>query len=277
MPIEAGSQKTKVKVIAPDEGSGKDYAEALQKDLLEDFSLEKILANISARVIRGEIASGEDRDKVVFDLAEALFKAIESGFTILTIACNTLSLECFIGPAKEMLLQRLDQAHDELPKYELILTIGEIGKYVKEAEALDKKVLILGTKPLSKILANGEGDEKKSALPTLANNNEIDGEEDHYLDLVQEIIWRIKAKQGSDTRSAPQYEKPLNDPGALDEKLFELFNLLSRLRPNAIVMGCTELPEAFKMMKQLGHDLGEDLSLVDPAHLVAKAINDFAR
>ena len=89
------------------------------------------------------------------------------------------------------------------------------------------------------------------------------------LNLVQEIIWRIKAFQGSDTSTAPNYSTPLNNKEYLNQKIEQLFNRLNELKIKEVILGCTELPEAFDIMAAR-HKL--TFTTINPADLVAKQI-----
>ncbi len=237
-------------VIAPDVGSGKAFFLNLQQTI-SDRSLGISFAEIAPRVVGGELT--KESEKVAQDLARAIDYAVESGAKKVTIACNTLSLPIFVDQALEFVKAR--------PLPEMVLTIQEIAGYL--AENPDKNIVILGTKPLSKILAQ----ETTQHYPTLANS---EGATDSDLDLVQEIIWRVKADQGSDVSSAPKFNEPFNKDVLLD-KLKQLNERLIALGIQEVIMGCTELPDAFQLLKE---NMNEALpyNLIDPAKLVGLAL-----
>ncbi len=247
------TDENKVVIIAPDHGSGITFS-----DLLEKLGVKARQADyiISPRV-EGE---GITPNVLVVanDLAKAILAEITKGVDIITIACNTLSLPIFTNLVLELIEEKIE---DSLPSFELILTIPQIKEYVQNNN--NKKIIVLGTLPLSKILAQTEN------VPTPANYEEKENLE--LLRLVQEIIWRVKAVQGSDTSTAPIYKEAINDENVLRKKLEELNNLLETLDVEEVIMSCTELPDAFQILTDcLGTNT--NYKLIDPATLVASAI-----
>lgn len=250
-------EKPKVKVISPDEKPGKDFVGILSNLGINTSNKDK---SIPPRVDRLEITS--DIFQVAEALAASILEEIESGLNILTIACNTLSLPIFVDQALRIINDKIDKSEQS---FKLVLTIPEIKFYIEDNP--DKKIIVLGTIPLSKILA----DKTQGPLPTAVN---FEGHRhDILLSLVQEIIWRIKARQGSNVSTAPIYEERLDDEHALIQKLRKLNELLTTMGIDDVIMGCTELPEAFKIMSQIP-EIEINYTLIDPATLVAKKIKD---
>jgi glutamate racemase len=241
-------------VIAPDLLSGVDFFQKLKTSGVQDVSQTDY--SISPRVEGEQITS--EILKVAEQLAQAVMDEIGRGVDIITIACNTLSLPVFTDLVLKIINDRIEGSEKG---FQLILTIPQIKEYLEKNN--NKKIIVLGTIPLSKILAETQG------FPTPSN---INGEKNlPLLRLVQEIIWRVKMMQGSDTTTAPIYEEPLDDLEALKKKLELLNSLLSDLGIEEVIMGCTELPHAFSMLKELS-DKELKYTLIDPAHLVADKI-----
>jgi aspartate/glutamate racemase len=251
----------KIEVISPDFGSGVDFLKTLRRS-----GLKKVCHNVVSippRVEQGKLT--KNVKGVVKALARAMIDiGANTDAKFLTISCNTLSLSVFVDEAFEMFGKFFKNDN----KINLILTVDEIRKYLKNNK--NKKVFILGTKPLSQMLS----DDKKYNFPTLSN---MEGSTEKDLDLVQEIIWRVKADQGSDVDKNLDYKVSLNDKeanlreikksGVLLKKLFIL------LKIEEVIMGCTELPTAFNIMnEEIFGDGCLKLKLVDPAMLVSEAI-----
>lgn len=238
---------TTVAVIAPDLGSGEDFtkvARACRPDV--DWQLKKV--DISPRVEGNQLTS--QPEKVSIDLAEALEQASVGGTDFVTIACNTLSLPIFVKPALKMI------SNQDL---KLILTVQEIKKFQFD----HKHSVLIGTTPLTSYLAKTAGNKYKTLFA-------FTDQADHWQDMVQEIIWRVKAWQGSDISTADKYLPGLDS----DENFEYLISLVKKLDErlcllpvSEIILACTELPVAFGLISG-----ALKYSLVDPAELVASRI-----
>jgi len=249
--------------LNPDQGSGNDFMTALKNAGLP--TVTGIEATISPRVVNGELTPRHTEiSKQLYDyfkkIAEEFKPRFNDDVLFLTISCNTLSLQVFVHEAFERLGEDIE---DFDTKVQAVLNIDSIVKHCEKSKDQVIKTVVLGTKPLQKILADTYPDK----VQTFAN---FKGATDNDLELVQEIIWRVKAIQGSDTSTAPKkYEGQLDDEKTLRKKVKELEEIIQQLGISEIVMGCTELPTAFL---QYG-DSSRTFNLVNPAELVAQEIN----
>jgi len=261
MPQESRSSQPKppdkIVILAPDKGSGEAFTISLKESIGHEHDVTTMNIEVSPRVIKGQLT--QNVEEVTRQLQEAILEAVDAGATDVSIACNTLSLDIFaqeaIARAKDILRVRGQEA----PHF--FLTLTEIKKYIKENQ--NKNIILLGTKPLSTILSS-----------------EIEGKtltEENDLDLVQEIIWRVKAADNSDVSTAPKYQVAFGDKNKnameLLQKVKKLNVLLKQLNIEEVIMACTELPTAFALLRE---STKENLAykLIDPAELVAQAIRE---
>ncbi len=257
---------TSVGILSPDQIPGQFFQASLSKHGTKSTDIP---TNISPRILENELTP--DTEKVAAELADALAGMITAGHTIITISCNTLSLGVFMKPA----IHRLETEHKlSLDGITFVFTINEIKSFVETMK--EKRVLVLGTSALSKILASENSLLiNPTALTTISNANYIsDTSKDAYLHLVQEIIWRVKARSNAVTNTAPVYATPLTDDLSYKEALLKLHAFLTELHVETVVMACTELPIAFADLQDLPEYNGQTYSLVDPAELVGKAISN---
>ena len=252
------SHKRTTTVLAPDKGSGIAFTTSLIESVGHKHNVTTMNIEVSPRVIEGQLT--QNVEEVTRQLQQAILEAVDAGATDITIACNTLSLTVFAQHARERATDILRRKGREVPHF--FLTITEIKKYIDENR--NKNIILLGTKPLSTILSS-----------------EIEGKtltEENDLDLVQEIIWRVKAADNSDVSTAPSYDVPLSNKNEnateLLKKVQQLNMLLMKLNIEEVIMACTELPTAFALLKQATN---EKLAykLIDPAELVAQAMREY--
>lgn len=233
-------------IIAPDIASANQFSDIIKKYKIDTKILH---VNVHPRVENNSLT--KNTNKVVHDLDIALAQAKNLHSDTITIACNTLSLPIFIDPAKKFLTK--DQKKFVIP------TIEVIEKYTN---LHDEDSIILGTKPLMEILSS----DNKIRTHTL---KDVEDSTEKDLNLVQEIIWRIKFFQKSDTSTAPNYSTPLKNKKYLNQKIDQLFNRLNELKIKEVILGCTELPEAFDIMATRNK---LTFTTINPADLVAKQI-----
>jgi glutamate racemase len=91
--------------------------------------------------------------------------------------------------------------------------------------------------------------------------------------VTQEIIWRTKAVYGSDYSTADTAMMAAGDmtsEAALKSKVKELVRLLGAQGETSVLLGCTELPQAFKTMSREEIDeIVPGFTFEDPAESVA--------
>jgi len=253
---------TTVIVLAPDLGSGYDfYEDLLANSTLPSHQIHFFKIDILARVVNDKLTTQilEINDQLL-----QVFKSLVASFTpsnkvIVTIACNTLSLPRFLQSSMEFLRN--------YPHIHLLTTLEAV-----QAVISTPKELFVGTKPLSYELNHVYPQIYTPINSPVFNSNE---ERLAMVDLVQEIIWRVKAQQHSLVDTAPQYQPDLQSEENLKELKLKTDLLLGKLSEkgvNDLILGCTELPSAFKILameKQI------HLNLINPVHLIAKEIADY--
>ena len=243
-----------VAIASPDEGAGEDF-----KNVLETKGVKATVFHrkVRPRVVgseSGENVINPDQENIARDLANIIEEAVREGHEITTISCNTLSIEHrFIDPVLKILEQRnLVRGRD----FTLITTLEAIKNKYRDVSEMP---VVLGTSVLARELPANE-------FKTLYSMKfpEIQG-------LVQEIIWRTKAVQGSDVSTAPSvYKGELASSDVLDQRVKLLVKSLKEAGINEVILGCTELPYAFKRFR----DNNSNISIVtrDPAEFVAEEI-----
>ena len=99
--------------------------------------------------------------------------------------------------------------------------------------------LFLGTYPLTQYLT-------RQKFNTL-----IKSKHDDLAKLVQQIIWHVKAIGGDDTSTSGISIDELLNPKIFDQRILQLGQSLQLLGHKTFIVGCTELPYAFKHLHRL--------------------------
>ncbi|MBD3279352.1 MAG: hypothetical protein GF390_01425 [Candidatus Pacebacteria bacterium] len=240
-----------VAVITPDLASGQDFVRSLNSYALAPtlfyYPFWPRVVNQKDKKNILNPAYKKIADKLAALIAEII---TEHHFKYITLACNTLSLVSFINPTLEKLkAQGFVSGQD----FQLVTTL-QLLRNMKQSTA----GLFLGTTVLTKRLS-------KKYFQTLYTLDKA-----KLAELVQEIIWRVKAIQGSDVSTAPQYSGELTDQAIFDQQLLLLAQELKKLKISTVILGCTELPFAFERLTQLNPKLM--FNLIDPADLVGQAL-----
>jgi hypothetical protein len=193
-------------------------------------------------------------------LAAGVERAIEQGHRVVTVACNTACLEDeFVDlTIKKLQAKGLYNGDD----YILVTPLRAVRQ--KYHEENKRAPIFLGTNPISERLP-------KEQFDTLHNTGRPEVQE-----LVQEIIWRVKATTGStiDLDKIPKYSAgPLTDKKILDMQLLKLEQALIDAKIDEVTLGCTELPIGFKRLRELNPNM--TIKTVDPAQIVAEKVRDY--
>lgn len=238
----------KVAVIAPDLGSALLFDQVLRQNNLKT---ELFSAKIAPRVEGTRLT---DNISYVVNDMRLVFQALaqDSGVSKITIACNTLSLPVFIDP----ILKEFPDLREKI-----ILSPSTI----KKAMLYDNQTIILGTKPfileIQKLSMGGD----KIAKTFYDYSREAESE----LNLVQEIIWRVKAIQGSDVSTCLSSYEQIFNTEILIERIGLLKKILDNIGVSRVILACTELPFAFELMKK---NFSDNFKIIDPADLIAQDI-----
>lgn len=244
--------KKEVAVIAPDSAAGEAFS-----GILSENGVKPTLYNfkISPRIVADENGSNiltPEPYQVAMDLAWGVEKIVrDTKQDLITISCNTLSLDKFILPMQGMLFARGIVAGKD---YHLYTTLNALANSIIKDNPQN---VFLGTNGIVKELSSGK-------FTTL-----LDFDCSDIQDLVQEIIWRVKAVTNADTSSAPEYAGNLASEEELDDKVRFLLEELDSKKINQVILGCTELPIAFDRAKKFGFD---HIKQIDPAMVVAEEI-----
>lgn len=244
----------KLAVITPDYESGRAFRRTLEKS---NVRTEAIIAKISPRVvsdIHGYNQFTPNSRKVSLDLATAIYDSIEKGLTLITIACNTLSLDLFVKPALEI-LSEIGIQHS----VDFMLTTTLKSLTINRCTMSSGAQLFTGTTPTCIEL-------EKFGFNTMFR-------EDMELQiLTQEVIWRTKAIFGMDYSTASTYISKIDDKESYEillNKYFERINAQENY--DEIILGCTELPIAVNEAQRLGMKI--EKVLINPAEVLANNIN----
>lgn len=236
-----------VAVIAPDQAAGDDFLKTLTQNNVDAVLFQR---ETPARVVNNELT--QNPQKVSEALSSHITETIEAGHRIITISCNTESLPHFIDEAHRLAAEK-GYAHNR--DYILITTLDALKEEYPNRE---ERPIFLGTTVISEKLSPEE-------FKTLSNSGYDVIQKD-----IQEIIWRVKATQGSAYSTAPYYEGALDDQDILDNKLIKLAHSLNEAKLKEVIMGCTELPIAFARLRKLVPDF--DIKTIDPAVAVANCV-----
>ena len=87
-------------------------------------------------------------------------------------------------------------------------------------------------------------------------------------DLVQEIIWRVKAVTSSDITTAPAEIRDISSREILKEKINILADELLQHNIKTVILACTELPIAIN--GYLDKSKKDIIEFIDPASLIAE-------
>lgn len=243
----------KLAVIIPDKISGEDFQESLEAN---GIKTESILADITPRVVRdgtGHHIINPRIGKVSLDLANVILDTTARGFTQITFACNTVSLDLFVKPALEV-LSELGLQHGV--HFRLLTSLRSL------VIAYDFKIadipLFLGTTPICYEL-------ERPGFKTLLSEDRL------LQSLTQEVIWRTKAIYGMDHSTAGPYRPKLTNKRAYENALESFIIQLNSLHFDKLILGCTELPLALKDATKLGLELNKQL--INPADILAQTIH----
>ena len=227
----------KIFIIAPDKSSG----DAFSKKILDNsVSSELYYAKIAPRVVGNKINLDP---QIEYDLKEALLEGYNRGFDNIVIACNTLQF--WLRRAMDLLPQEVSQNIRVMTTFDALEA-----EYPME----NKRPVLLGTTITVNEFKN---------FPTLISLGLND-----IQDLVQEIIWRVKAVTGSDITTATADIKDISNQEILKEKTDILIDNLLRHNIKTVVLACTELPIAVN--NYLDKFKKEDFEFIDPADLITK-------
>jgi len=227
----------KIFIIAPDKSSG----DAFSKKILDNsVSSELYYAKIAPRIIGNKINTDP---QIEYDLKEALLEGYKRGFNDMVIACNTLQF--WLKRAMDLLPQKISQNINVITTFDVLKV-----KYPIK----DNRPILLGTT----FTVNEFKD-----FPTLISLGLND-----IQDLVQEIIWRVKAVTGSDITTSTADIKDISNQEILKEKTDILIDNLLRHNIKTVVLACTELPIAVN--NYLDKFKKEDFEFIDPADLITK-------
>ena len=228
-------------MIAPDKPSGEAFNEALRKQGVET---EVMYADIEPRVI------GQDMNldpKVEEDLARAIRQGWERGFKKMVIACNTLQL--WINKARRLLDEQTHQ------KIRIITTFEAVRAQYGDQAA---KPVWVGTSVLARLIP-------AEYFPTLLALHL-----DHLQEIAQEVIWRVKGVTGADVTTADPTIEDITSKDKLKDKTRQLVEGLKENGLTQVIMGCTELPIAFKAYSTAADKKG--MELIAPADCVAEIV-----
>ena len=244
--------KKEVAVIVPDYAAGKAFSGVLRnkgvEPILYDFK-------ISPRIVVDEEARSRLTKKpydIALELASGIQEIVrQTPHSLVTISCNTLSLDKFILPMKGMLHMNGFKEDEDYILYTTLDALSDSG--VRD----NPNNVFLGTNGIVEELSSGK-------FTTL-----LDFGYANIQELVQELTWRVKGVTGADISSAPNYLVCLKNRDELDRKIKLLTFDLKDKEINEVILGCTELPIAFKRAKKLGL---QTANLIDPAYIVAEKI-----
>ncbi|MBN1622447.1 MAG: aspartate/glutamate racemase family protein [Endomicrobiales bacterium] len=237
------TRKNRLIVLAPDKLSGDDFAAEVKKDgIFADIEY----IDIPPRVVKSPGATYADQlsdnPAVARELAYSIMNQYEKGYKVMAIACNTLH---------HWLPEAMAYLPSNVREDITILNTIETTKEFISAEAQDSEMPVwLGTSPLTR-----QSNIVKDSFPTLDSLGY-----DNLQDIAQQIIWQVKALEGlSGAERGVQEDHIKVITGVFVSKLREA-------GINNVVMGCTELPIAFKLVSEI-EDLS-DFTLHDPAFYV---------
>ncbi len=225
----------KVAIIEPDLSSGEYFLNVLNSG--KDVFVRRCLVNIAPRVISNKINPDE---QVAKDFQNAVDDCLVGGENAMVVACNTLQLW----------LPKIDT------KGIKVLTTFDAVDWKIEQTGL--KPMWLGTWPLVEEIA------KLGKYVNLLTENRED-----LQNTLQEIIWRVKAVEGSDVSGAGLIEM-IDSSEELKIVSLKFFEEIKKMGIEVIVLGCTELPLLLKKYLD-GFDFGE-MVVWDPAELILEKL-----
>lgn len=227
----------KIAIIEPDLASGEYFLNVVNRG--ENIQVRRCLVNIAPRVLGNKLNHDQ---RVTEDFQKAVDDCLIGGENAMVVACNTLQLW--------------------LPK---ISTKGV--KVITTFDAVDWKMnrtklvpLWLGTWLLVEEIT------RINKYITLLSENRED-----LQNKLQEIIWRVKAVEGSDVSGAGIMEE-IDSVDRLVSVASLFFESLKESEIKVIVLGCTELPLLVKKYIA-GFDFG-DIVLWDPAELILEMLEN---
>lgn len=244
---------SEIGVISPDLGSGTAFTESLRN---QGLPAKTVYRKISPRVVSdnfGRNRINPSTAEVSSDIARAISQAVSEGFHHLSLACNTASLDLFLESGlKELKKQGLEQGKD----FRLLTTIDAIRqKYSREGI---RPPLVIGTQVIAENLPKSDFDTTESI-----GRSDISA-------ITQEVIWREKEMENSDTSTAPSYNKPLNDPNAFQDRMGDLIKSLEEMKVEEVLLMCTELGPAFARYQKLTGGVKIPFKLTDASNIVAE-------
>lgn len=193
---------------------------------------------IRPRVYENKITTSHN----VVDDMNNIFKNFSDKTKSVVIACNTLQLW-------------LPDVDEEFKRNVKVYTTFEACYW--KYKNLKIKPLWMGTTPLV---------ERTTNFPTFITYGKIEVQ-----DLVQELIWRIKMREGDEYGTAPEIVKRDKDNVEIQKLKInilkkEILANLKKLKVKNVITGCTELPLVFDKLKI------EGINFIDPATALADYI-----
>ncbi len=225
----------RISVVEPDLASGDLFASELNKG---GHHIRRCVANIVPRVLGDKL---NPSDQVTLDFQGVIDSCAAINADTMVIACNTLQLW----------LPKVDTRG-----LKVLTTFEVVDMYIEKTKT---DPLWLGTWPLVREI------DRIKKFKTLASIGGTDMQ-----DLLQELIWRTKAVEGSDVSGAENIDHIFSKE-ILIEKAKRFFDNLKNTKPESVVLGCTELPILVEKYLE-GYDFGE-LILINPAKLMAEKLN----
>jgi len=197
----------KIAIIEPDLASGEYFLNVINRG--KGIQVRRCLVNIAPRVLNNKLNHDQ---QVTEDFQKAVDDCLIGGENAMVVACNTLQLW----------LPKIDTKGVKL------ITTFDAVDWEKNRKNLIP--LWLGTRPLVEEIT------RISKYPTLLSENRED-----LQNKLQEIVWRVKAVEGSDVSGAGKIEE-IDSTDKLVSVACSFFESLKELEAKVVVLGCTELP-----------------------------------
>lgn len=225
----------KIFILAPDLGSGQFFE--------RKFKYHNIISYLHLYTIAPRVI-GENENKsskVTTSFSRAIEKSFSFGLPVV-VACNTLQF--WLSKVNKKILRRGK-----------IITTFKACKIKFSSKKV--KPVWLGTTPTSKLIKSFVSLYKLGLIDLQTN--------------LQELIWRIKIVNGDDFSSAPIQIKRKNtnifyQKVKIKELKNKIINGLIENNIKSVILGCTELPYAFRYKKLKG------IRFYDPADILARYI-----